>query len=86
MDNRMATIHIPEEILKQLGLDERGATIEFACRMYDAGKLSLHEACKLAGLSRTAFEDALLNRGLPIFKPTVEEFRQDLKTLESLGD
>lgn len=56
---------IPDELLQELGLDEREARIEIACRLFDAGKLSKASAGRLAGLSRPDFEAALIERGLP---------------------
>ena len=75
---------IPDEALEQAGLSPREALIEFACRLFDAGKLHLWPAAKLAGLSRVEFEVQLLDRGLPIYRPTLEDFRQDLETLKYL--
>lgn len=80
----MATLSIPEEILKAAGLTERDATVEFACRLFEARKLSLHLAAKLAGLSRPAMEEALLQRGIPIYRPTPQDFADDLETLRHL--
>jgi predicted HTH domain antitoxin len=76
------TLHIPDDVLKQTGLDERGLLIEVACRLFDAGKLTLHAAGKLAGLSRVEMEDELLDRRIAIYRPTVEDLRDDLRTLE----
>ena len=76
------TLHIPEEILKEAGLSEDEALIEFACRLFDAQKISLWTAAKLAGLNRTQMEEALLARGIAIYRPSVEDLDQDLRTLE----
>ena len=76
------TLNIPDDVLKQTGLDERGLLIELACRLFDAGKLTLHAAGKLAGLSRIEMEDELLDRGIAIYRPTVEDLEEDLRTLE----
>jgi predicted HTH domain antitoxin len=76
------TLHIPDDVLKEAGLTEREAQIEFACRLFDAGKLTLWTAAKLAGLDRTAMEEALLARGIPVYRPTVQDLAQDLRTIE----
>jgi predicted HTH domain antitoxin len=81
----MATLTIPDEVLRQTGLTERGALVEFACRLFDAGKLSLWSAARLAGLDRNSLEDALLERNIPIYRPTVDDLAQDLATLDHLG-
>jgi predicted HTH domain antitoxin len=81
----MSTIIIPDEVLKEAGLNPQEALLEFACRLFDAGRLSLHSAGKLAGLDRTAMEEALSQRKIPIYRPTLEDLEQDLKTLKKLG-
>lgn len=75
---------IDDEALKAAGLTEQEARVEIACRLYDAGKLSLLQAMRWANLSRVQFEAELLERGLPIVKMTVEEFQDDLKTIQRL--
>lgn len=75
---------IPDEVLREAGLSEREALIEIACRLYDAGKLNLWPAAKLAGLSRVEFESELIQRKIPIYRPTLEDLAQDLATLEHL--
>lgn len=76
---------IPDDLLAEAGLNERDARIEIACRLYDAGKLSMPAATRWAGLTRTQFEEELLRRQLPICRPTREDLKQDLETLDRLG-
>ncbi len=40
----MAMLIVPDEMLRQAGLSEREALLEFACRLFDAGRLSLWSA------------------------------------------
>jgi len=47
---------IPDETLKQAGLSEKEALIEIACRLFDAGKLHLNQAARLAGITRYELE------------------------------
>jgi predicted HTH domain antitoxin len=77
------TLFIPDDILTEAGLSEREALIEFACRLYDAGKLPKEAATRLCGLARTAFERELHLRGLPLYHTSVEEYRQDRASLRS---
>lgn len=77
-------LHIREDILSQAGLSERDALIEFACRLFDAGKLPLWPAAELAGLSRVEFEGELLRRGLPVHRVTEESLRRDLRSLNEI--
>jgi predicted HTH domain antitoxin len=78
------TITIPDDVLKQAGLTERQALIEFACRLFDAGKLDFHTAGRLAGLSRVEFESELMSRKIDVYRPTEGEFESDLRTLAEL--
>ena len=76
---------IPDDLLAEAGLSERDARIEIACRLYDAGKLTMPAAARWADLTRTEFEEELLRRKLPICRPTSENLKQDLETLKRLG-
>ncbi len=75
---------IPDETLERAGLDSREALIEFACHLFDIGKLALWPAAQFAGLSRAEFEGQLFERKIPIYRPTLEDFETDLATLEFL--
>lgn len=78
------TFTIPDDILRLAGLTEREAIVEFACRLFDAQKLDLHTAGRLAGLSRAEMERELMARHIAVFRPTVEEFESDIRTLDEL--
>ena len=73
---------IPDEILAEAQLTERAAQIEIACRLFDAGRLTLWQAARWVGLSRTEFESELLDRKIPIYRPTIEDVKSDLEALE----
>ncbi|MCC6123579.1 MAG: UPF0175 family protein [Pirellulales bacterium] len=81
----MATITIPDEFLKAAGLKERELLIEIACRLFDAGKLSLTFAARLANLDRNGIEDELMKRKIPIYRPTLEDLTHDLAVLDRFG-
>jgi len=76
---------ITDEQLQYLQMNERDARIEIACRMFDAGKLSLPMASKFAGLSRVQFEDELHRRGIAAYRPTIEDLREELEELKRQG-
>ncbi len=78
------TLTIPDEILSEAGLTEREALTEFACHLFDAGKLAIWPAAKLAGLSRTEMEDQLQRRRIAIYRPTVKDLAEDLAVIEQL--
>jgi predicted HTH domain antitoxin len=75
---------ISDETLEKAGLTEGEALIEIACRLYDIGKLDLWPAAKLAGLGRGEFEQALMDRKIPVYRPTLQDLEDDLATLERL--
>lgn len=76
---------IPDEWLRDAGITPDDARLEFACRLYDGGRLSFGQAIRWSGLTRTGFEAGMLARGLPLYRPTVEDLQQDLDTLARLG-
>jgi predicted HTH domain antitoxin len=53
--------------------------------LFDAGKLSLWSAARLARLNRTEFEQELLARKIPLYRPTPSDLADDLASLERLG-
>ncbi len=75
----------PDDALRQAGLSEREALVEFACRLFEARKLTLWGAARLAGLSRVAFEDELLARRIPWLSPDEGDLADDLAVLDRLG-
>lgn len=78
------TLHIPDDILKAAGLTEREALVEFACRLFDAGRIDLPTGARLAGLTRPAFENELAARGMAAYRPTPDDLKEDLATIEHL--
>lgn len=79
-------VTIDATMLAQANLDERKARIELACRLFDAGRLGFHAAMRLAGMDRVHFENELRARRIAIYRPTVQEFEQDLENLRRLGN
>jgi predicted HTH domain antitoxin len=80
----MPTLTIPSEILQEAGINEHEAVVEFACHLFDAGKLSLWSAARLAGLDRAGIEEELTKRRIAIYRPSLEDVAQDLATLDRL--
>lgn len=79
------TINVPDDILRQAGLTERDALVEFACRLFDAERLDLFAGARLAGLSRADFEAELRARRIPIYRPTLQDVDDDEAALGKLG-
>jgi predicted HTH domain antitoxin len=80
------SITISDELVKATGMTEREAMIEIACRLFQAGKLSLPLAARFAGLARGEMEDQLLDRRIPLYRPTLEDYHQDVETLRKLRE
>jgi predicted HTH domain antitoxin len=73
-----------DEALREAGLSERDARIEFACRLFDAGKLTLWGRAKLAGLSRVVIEAELRARPIAWLRPDGPDLADDLAALDRL--
>lgn len=67
-----------DEELASAGLTESDAKLEIACRLFDAGKISFPAASRLAGVTRTEMEAALIACGLPIVRLTLEGLESEL--------
>lgn len=76
------TLTLSDEILRQAGMSADEARIEIACRFFDAEKLHLWAAAQLAQLSRVEFEAELKKRKISIYRPTLDDLKADLATLE----
>ncbi|HVX83338.1 MAG TPA: UPF0175 family protein [Phycisphaerae bacterium] len=75
---------ITDDLLKAAGLSELEAKVEIACRLFDAGKLSIGHAAAWTGLSVPDFELQLATRSLPRFRYTDDMLQNDIDTLKSL--
>jgi len=76
---------ISDQTLQQLGLNPRDALVEFACRLFDAGRLDLWPAAQLAGLSRVEFENELRSRDIAIYRPNSRELEREVEAMKKLG-
>jgi predicted HTH domain antitoxin len=76
---------ISDEALREAGLTAGDALVEFACRLFDANKMTLWSAAKLAGLTRVAFEQALRERNIAIYRPQPSDLADDLAALDRMG-
>jgi predicted HTH domain antitoxin len=75
---------IPDQLLNEAGLSELEARVEIACRLYDAGKLTMPQATRWAGISRTQLEAALLERHLPLVRVNEQYWQQEIEGLKRL--
>ena len=77
---------ISDEQLKQAGLTEDDARLELACRLFDANRLTLHQAASWVGLERIEMESALLSRGISVYRYTEDDLRSDLATMKHFDE
>jgi predicted HTH domain antitoxin len=78
------SITISDELLREAGMSDREALVEIACRLFEAGKLTLPLAARLAGVDRGEMEDQLLDRKIPLYRPSLEDYRSDVDALRKL--
>lgn len=77
-------VTLPDQLLAEAGLSEGEAKLEIACRLYDAGKLTMPQATRWAGITRVEFEAALLDRDLPLVRADERYWEQEIQGLERL--
>ena len=73
---------IPDEILQTAHISEAELKIEIAILLFQQEKITLGTASQFAEMNQLEFQRILGSRKIPIHYG-VEEFRQDLKTLEA---
>jgi predicted HTH domain antitoxin len=78
-------VTLPDELLAEAGLSELEAKLEIACRLYDAGKLTMPQATHWLEVTRGEFEAALSERGLPLVRVDERYWAQELEGLKRLG-
>ncbi len=83
-------LNLPQEIylsLQSAGLSrkdlEARATRDLALQLYSEGRISLGKAAKLTGVSITHFWMILIERDLPVFEYTADDYEVDQRALEN---
>jgi predicted HTH domain antitoxin len=74
---------IDNEILQTARMTEKELLQEIAVMLFEKEKLSLGQASKLAEMNLMQFQHLLASRSIAVHYG-VEDFEQDLKTLEGL--
>ena len=64
-------------------MSEEALRLEIAVLLFAGERLTLGQASRLAGIGQLDFQRVVGGRGIPVHYD-VEEFRQDLTTLEEL--
>lgn len=73
---------IPDEFLQTAKISEAELRLEIAVLLFEQEKITLGTASQFAGMNQLEFQQILGKRKISIHYG-VEEFRQDLKTLEA---
>lgn len=76
-------VELPDSALEGTGMTPELATLEVAVALYRDRKVSMGRAARLAGMPRPQFQHELGKRGVTV-DYDVEDFEQDLKTLEKV--
>ena len=72
---------VSDNLLAEAGPTAEQARVDTACLLFDAGRLTLPAAVKWAGSTRSEFEEELLSRSIPIFRPQADELEDELALL-----
>jgi predicted HTH domain antitoxin len=81
----MSVLHVPDDVLKRLGLTDRDALVEIACRLYETQRLRLDEAARLANIDLDTFADACASRKIAVYWYRAEDLESDLETLKKMS-
>jgi predicted HTH domain antitoxin len=73
---------IPDEFLQTAHITEADLKLEIAILLFQQGKITLGTASQFAEMNQLEFQRILGSRKIPIHYD-VEDFRQDLRTLEA---
>ncbi len=79
------SVTIPDDILNAAHMTEGELKQELAVLLFQKGKLTLGQASSLAGMNRLQFQHLLASRQIPVHYG-VDEFEEDLKTLEKVAE
>jgi predicted HTH domain antitoxin len=79
----MQDLVISAEMLQQLQMSPAELRVDLAVYLYDKERMTMGQAKKLAGLTQIQFQRELARRNVFI-KYDVEDFEQDLRTLDEL--
>lgn len=83
LDRRFMSLVIDNEILQTARMTEKELLQEIAVMLFEKEKLSLGQASKLAEMNLMQFQHLLASRSIAVHYG-VEDFEQDIKTLEGL--
>ena len=77
-------VTISDEVLTAAHISEAELKQELGLALFQQERLTLAQAARLAEMSQLAFQALLAGRRIPVHYG-VEEFREDLRTLQQTG-
>lgn len=77
------TLELPNHILTDSKYQLQDLQIDVALVLYQRQKISLARAARWIGMNRLEFQKLLKDRSIPI-NLSIDDFKTDLKTLESM--
>ena len=81
----MCVVKISDKVMDRVGLhSDEEATIEFACRLFDANKLGFGEGAEMAGVSDERFAEELRKRNIRFVEYTLEMLQEDIKSVREM--
>lgn len=78
------SVVIPDDILQSARMSEAQLKLEIAIMLFQQDKISIGKARRLAGINLLEFQHEIARRGICIHYD-VEEFEEDIKTLQEMG-
>ena len=78
------SLEILDEIIQSSGMSKEELAQEIAIMLFQKDRLTLAQAAKFAGMNRLQFQHLLASRRIPVHYD-VNDFQEDLKTLQDLG-
>ena len=79
------SIVISDEIIKASELSQAEILQEIALHLFQSGRLTLGYAAQMAEMEKSAFQELLKSRQVPLYVYDVEDFEVDLKNLRELN-
>jgi predicted HTH domain antitoxin len=74
---------IPDDVLQAAGLTERECLVGLAVHLYTERRVTIAQAVRLSGLTRSELEEELARRNISLY--SVDDLRRDVSDPEKLG-
>lgn len=76
-------VTISSDIVQSTKMTDQELLVEIAVMLFEREKLTMGQAARLAGMPQFKFQHLLASREIPIHYG-IEEYKEDLKTMQSL--